>query len=676
MALFIVSIFLSATLLFLVQPMMAKVLLPYFGGSAAVWTACMLFFQLLLLAGYCYAHWLSRLGSLQRQLLLHSSLLLLSLLWLPWLGQITTAGTSSQPAPAIIALLFISVGGPYLMLSATGPLLQRWFSQRFPLRSPYRLYALSNLGSLGGLISYPFLVEPWLPLAQQNLLWAGGYGLFSLLCLALLWRTLWPLASSQPLLNLASSSQASGWQRWLALSACGVVLLLAITHEMTQNISPVPFLWIVPLCLYLLSYILAFGNEHWYQRTFWLYLFVLGLVMALILIYFGRLFDLVSQLVLYLVILFSGCMLCHGELARLKPQVQQLTGFYLALALGGVLGGAAVSLLAPQLFSQFWEFPLVLLLIYLLVVSGQQQSRWLKAGWLAGGLLFAGSFVLLEWQFSRFDLHNSRNFYGKLTVRDVQLADQPQRQLIDGTTSHGAQYLADELRHIPLSYYRPSTGIALALQQFVPASPLRQPQQLQQRKVGIIGLGAGALASYGQAGDQYRFYELNLDVTRIANQYFSYLADSQADISIADGDGRLQLAAELATAGSQQYDILVLDAFSSDAIPLHLLTWEAFSLYWQHLMDDGILAVHISNNYLDLTSVLRNHAQVSGKQAFFIHTPADTDNPAATEWLLITSNSRFSRLPALQQMQSPWPAPLNPTVKWTDQYSNLLQVLK
>jgi len=673
-ALFALTIFLSAALLFLIQPMLAKQLLPYLGGGAAVWTACMLFFQAMLLAGYAYAHALCRFLPPLAQRWLHSLLLLLALLSLSLLYQPDiTVFSALPPLPAVLLFLLCTTGLPYFLLSATGPLLQHWFAGRFTTVSPYRLYALSNIGSLGGLLAYPFLLEPGLLLSEQRLYWLSGFVLFAVCCLALMWLHLTALAPSYR--AGAARLRQPAALRWLLLSAGGVVLLLAVTQQLTQNVPPIPFFWVVPLCLYLLSYILVFNKPQWYHFGLWRYLFCLSMVFGLLLFYLGRQFDLLSQLLLYLLVLFSGCMLCHGELARSKPEPRGLTGYYLLLAGGGALGSLAVNLLAPLWFTQQWEFLLVLLAIYLLLWPGAPGTpRWPQALWLSGAVLFTLSVLALEWQPGRHNVYAERNFYGSLSVRDINIDGNMQRRLIDGTTSHGAQYLAAPLSLQAQSYYRAGTGAALALEHFLPAAPSRTVQQLQQRKFGLVGLGAGALAVYGKPDDTMLFYELNPAVIKVATEYFSYLSDSAATVEIVPGDARLMLQAQLVS-GSQQFDVLVLDAFSSDSIPQHLLTLEAMQLYWQHLHSDGVLAVHVSNNYLDLTGLLRNQAAGLGLQAYFIATPAQGINPAA-HWVLLTNNQRFMQQPQLQQALSPWLSPAQPAVSWTDQHSNLLQVLK
>lgn len=673
MPLFPLTVLLSAALLFVVQPMLARLLLPHFGGGAQVWAACLLFFQTLLLAGYGYVHLLTRFCSLQMQRIVHSVLLVAALCSLPWLLQPQLTSSVDSPLLSILLLLSLSIGLPYFLLSATGPLLQYWFAARFPLRSAYRLYALSNLGSFAGLLLYPFILEPYFALDQQRAYWAVGFALFALSLLGVMW---------QPLLRTSAEHVAplqvrgQPWLRWLALSACGVVLLLTVTQQLTQNVPPVPFLWIVPLALYLLSFTIVFNRDSWYQRHIWLYLFSICLVMAILLFYLGRQFDLFSQLFLLLMLLFSGCMLCHGELVRSKPAHGALTAFYLVLAAGGVLAGLAVNVLAPLVFTQYWEFPLVLLAIFWLVALQRQQRLWRSMLALVAGVLFISCFGVAEYWLGQHDVAKTRNFYGSLTVRDAQINGQWQRQLIDGTTSHGAQYLDAEQALTPLSYYRPGTGVSLALTQFLPADTRRTVTQLTERRVGLVGLGAGALAAYGRHGDNFLFYEINPAVINAAQQHFSYLSQSAATLQIIPGDARQVLQQQYVEHGSQQFDVLVLDAFSSDAIPMHLLTAEALALYWQHLMPDGVLAIHISNNYLDLSSVLRNHANDLALQAVFIPTAADSANPAATEWVLLSRNTRFLTQPAITAASKPWRHPLQPEIRWRDQHSNLFSVLK
>ena len=671
---FALTLLLSAALVFLVQPLLAKQLLPALGGGAVVWTACMLFFQTMLLLGYSYAHLLGRFLAPLQQRMLHSSLVLVSVIWLVTVPEADlTLTVESHPQWQVWRYLLLSIGLPYLLLSATAPLVQHWFAGVYQGKSPYMLYALSNVGSVLGLLCYPFLLEPLLALDAQFIGWQAGFVLFALLLLVLLWRFAGKLPADYRAAAMQLKQRAL-W-RWLALSACGVVLLLSVTQQLTQNIAPVPFLWVLPLLLYLLSYILAFAGKRWYQRQIWLYVFCINLVVALALFYVGRQFDVTSQLAFYLLILFSGCMLCHGELAHSAPERSGLTAFYFWLALGGALGSVLMNLLLPLLFVRQFEFLLVLVLICALVLTPlmRQQRRWQLLGG-AIVLLFGTTVWLAEQYMVSKPLFSGRNFYGSVQVTEQQVAGQLQRVLIDGTTSHGSQFLSPPLSNQAQSYYRQGSGAALALQHFIPSSPRRTAAQLRYRNIGLVGLGSGALAVYGQPGDSMTFFEINPLVVTAASNYFSYLSDSAAEVTIATGDGR-QLLAQRANSDAAPFDILVLDAFSSDSIPQHLLTAEAMQLYWQQLAEDGILAIHVSNNYLDLTALLRNHAQNLAKQSYFFALP-ETPGQTATEWVLITNNRRFSEQAVIQQARRPWPTPENANIMWRDNYSNLLQLLK
>lgn len=671
--LFALTLLLSAALVFLIQPMLAKQLLPLLGGGAAVWTACMLFFQTMLLAGYSYAHLLGRCCSPLRQRNIHSVLLLLSAIWLAFLLPERDSLNSEQPLITLLIFLLQSIGLPYLLLSATGPLLQHWFAGLQHNKSPYVLYAVSNVGSLVGLLCYPFIVEPLLPLAAQWQLWLGCYAVFTLSILLLMWRLLPGLLPTYR--AGALKLRQAGALQWLALSACGVILLLSVTQQITQNIAPVPFLWVLPLGLYLLSYILAFKWPGGSQRQIWLYVFCLNLIIGLALFYFGRQFDVLSQLIFYLLILFSGCMLCHLGLARTAPQSSHLTAFYFWLALGGALGSLLMNLLLPLLFVRQYEFLLVMLAIALLSLRPELKQKPVYQLVTAAALLLFGSMVwLAERAPGTADVFSGRNFYGSVQVRDIRLNNMLQRQLIDGTTSHGSQYLAPPLSAQAQSYYRTGSGGALALEYFLAEDASRSAAQIQQRQLGLIGLGAGALAVYAKPGDKMTFYEINPLVITAATEYFSYLSDSAAEVEIVPGDGRLQLQHQLQS-GSRQFDVLVLDAFSSDSVPQHLLTKEAMQLYWQHLLSDGVLAVHVSNNYLDLSALLRNHAVWLDKQAYFFSLPAQQYQPA-TQWILLTSNQRFTTQRDIQQAIIPWAQAAQPGLMWTDDFSNLLQILK
>jgi len=673
--------FVSAFLLFQVQPLIAKLILPLFGGGAAVWTACLLFFQAFLLLGYFYAHLLTQLKTSRQQGLVHAVIVITSLICLP-MGQIDgdSVISGSSPLSHILLLLVTSIGLPYFLLSTTGPLVQRWLSYADEGKIPYKLYALSNAGSLLALVSYPFIFEPQLTLNNQTALWSLGYGVFVLTILVLCWLV---IKQNKVLIHVAKEEDNTLVKQdamlWLLLSAFGVVLLVSTTSAMTQNVPPVPFLWILPLCLYLLTFIICFQSPRWYVRWYWFALFVIASFAGILMFFIGSQFDIVTQVSIYSVILFSACMLCHGELARLKPPVSRLTAFYLYMSLGGFLGSAFIAFVAQNIFDQFLEFPLGIIAVYLgfiaSVVSDKHRRRHenIKSGriyFIIAGIGFAvanmGLFGYLNLKFTDNNLASSRNFYGVLTVKDVEFNGELERRLIDGTTSHGTQSREAGKESIAKSYYRKNTGVALALEHLY----------LQRNiKVGLIGLGAGTLAAYGRRGDEYRFYELNPDVERMAKQHFSYLDKSAADLEVILGDARVALTKELTQVGSQGFQVLVVDAFSGDSIPAHLLTVEAMELYWQHLRADGVLAIHISNSHLELTPLVRGLAKHQGKEALYFVTEPDQQEPNLTQWVIITDNKSFKRNARGRRLQSQWPNTKQDLV-WRDDYSNLLSVLK
>lgn len=684
--LYILTILLSAFLLFQIQPMIAKVILPLFGGGAAIWTACLLFFQGLLLLGYLYAHGLSQIKQFKHQLLIHGSLLLLSTLTLPTALSVSAMSIetlSSTPLSDIIWLLATAIGLPYFTLSATGPLIQRWQGLAKTDTLPYKLYSVSNVGSLVALISYPFLFEPWFTLSSQGQLWSLSYGVLVLLFMALIGHLFKQHHSIS--LNMASEKAEKSAQSpiipvlWLLLSALGVMLLVSTTNAMTQNIPPVPFLWILPLCLYLITFIICFHSPQWYVRWYWLALFILSAFAAVLMFFIGSQFDLLSQTLVYAFILFTACMICHGELVNLKPDTVRLTQFYLFMSLGGFLGSVFVSIIAEQIFVQFTEFPLAIwltLAAFIVCFSIENKplkiKKWLINSGLVTSLALLGAlFIEMQIQFDKHDVAKVRNFYGLLKVVDVEINGEQERRLIDGTTSHGTQSLAPSQSQVAKSYYRKDTGVALALEKLLPVGLAFEPLN-----VGIIGLGAGTLAAYGKPQEYYKFYELNPAVKDFAQQHFSYLKDSKAITDIAIGDGRAILQKELKEYGSQAFDVLVVDAFSGDAIPTHLLTQEAFELYWQHIKRKGILALHISNTHLDLTALTRSLASTVNKQAIYIKTQADNNNENDAQWVLITNNQQFLSSYSVRQFITPWPENAMKEVLWTDDYTNLLSVLK
>ncbi|MDQ2077823.1 fused MFS/spermidine synthase [Marinimicrobium sp. ABcell2] len=682
--LYLFTIFVSAFLLFQVQPLIAKLILPLFGGGAAVWTSCLLFFQGLLLAGYFYAHCLTQLKNIRAQVAVHGALLAASVAFLPiGIPETATALAGGSPLAGILMLLMVSVGLPYLLLSATGPLVQRWLSYENVNKLPYKLYSLSNVGSLLALLSYPFLFEPLYSLAAQTAYWSLAYGVFVLaigtLCVRLYRHH--PNLTSGPK-SLASQvvvNSKSQTALWLLLSATGVVLLVATTNAMTQDVPPVPFLWVLPLSLYLLTFIISFHSPRWYVRWYWFALFFISALAAVLMFFIGTLFDIFSQVGIYSVILFSACMICHGELARLKPEVERLTLFYLMISLGGFLGTALVAFVATKLFTSFLEFPLAVFAVFALFSASiywhrhsahepvEPHSQRLSHFSVGSLVVIAGLFFYMNSLFVESDVAATRNFYGILSVKDVEVQGRRERRLVDGHTSHGAQSLEHDDQHIPMSYYRENTGAALALEYSFPDTSI---------SVGLVGLGAGTLAAYGETGDYYHFYEINPAVIRYAQRYFTYLENSRAEVDITLGDARVSLARELEEQGSQQYHVLVVDAFSGDSIPAHLLTQEALALYRDHLAPDGLIALHISNSHLDLTPLVRGLAQTLNKQAVYFETSATGHAIDDAKWAIITNNRKWLNHPQVLHHITPWPARADDPIVWTDDYSNLLSVLK
>jgi SAM-dependent methyltransferase len=673
------TIFLSAFLLFQVQPIIGKMLLPWFGGSAAVWSTCLLFFQALLLLGYLYTHWTTRFLEVRTQALLHLLLLVCSIAALPitlYSGWKPTGG--EDPTLRIIGLMAATIGLPYFLLSTTGPLLQAWFVQEEFGVVAYRLFAVSNLGSMLGLLTYPIVFEPRLTSARISLGWSGAYAVFAALCAMLAWRG---LRSGRLGLRYVGAGR-SGVPRapvlalWLALAACPTVLLMAVTSHLTQNVAPVPFLWVLPLTLYLLSFILCFSGSHWYRRTWYLPIFI---------VWFGAMnYDLVKPITdhsvwvtiaLYCIGLFVSCMLGHGELARLKPHPEHLTSFYLMIALGGALGGTFVAFIAPRVFNGNYELPIAAVAMALLIVTLAHRqpvnpprrlsvrSVWLNVAAIAVALI---TVVAAIGSVHHANGHRImvRNFYGTLTVDDVDDDGHPERQLIHGSILHGAQYLDEERRRWQTTYYGDNGGAGMAV--------LASRHEGQQQRVGVIGLGAGTMAAYGRAGDYYRFYEINPLVIQLARSQFTFLADCPAIVEVAVGDARLSLERE----GPQQFDVLVVDAFSGDSIPVHLLTREAFAVYFRHMKAGGILAVHISNRNLDLAPVVKRSSDYYGREARVVDTePDDSKGLSGSTWVLISDRADTFDAKEINGFATAM-EPASSIRPWTDEYSSMYRILR
>jgi SAM-dependent methyltransferase len=661
------TIFLSSFLLFLVQPLIARLILPWFGGSAAVWTTCMLFFQALLLAGYAYAHLIARLSSKKIEAGIHSALLLCAIATLPIAPSEAWKPTGEEePVTRILILLGASVGLPYFLLAATSPLLQAWFARARPGENPYRLFAISNFASLIALLGYPFFVEPFLGGADQVSVWSWLFAVFALLCAGVAWLT--PKTDVETAVADASTGK-SPYTLWLALAATGSVLLLAVTNHLTQNVASVPLLWLAPLTLYLATFIIAFEGKNWYRPQWvWPLLLVWLCVMGWLLVESDFQFNMPVQLGVFLPGLFLGCLFCHGELYRLRPAPSRLTAFYLAVSAGGALGGLLVAVVAPLVFTGYYELGVGLVALGLLAaIRFSTVNIFARFASLAVLFGIAGAAAYDGLRYQRDVRVATRSFYGVLRVKEFGAEGDESylRRLVHGAIMHGEQYLHENSRTMLTTYYHEDSGIGAAI------------RSLGDRpaRVGVIGLGTGTIAAYGRKGDIYRFYEIDAGVIRIAKNEFTYLADSKAKVELALGDARLTLERE----PPQGFDVLAVDAFSSDAIPVHLITREALGVYLKHVKPDGIVAFHVSNRFLDLIPVVARLAREHGVHAVLVSDdPDEEEDPrrSRTDWVLVSRDAAALERAAIVE-RSPVQAEDNPDWRtWTDDYSNLIQILK
>lgn len=652
------TIFLSSFLLFLIQPVFAKLILPWFGGSAAVWTVCLVFFQTFLLLGYLYAHLISRWLAPVQQAMLHIGLLLCAVATLPVIpGPSWKDLGTHDPTGRILLLLIAVLGLPYLMLSATGPLVQSWYARLWPDTNPYRLFALSNAASLLALAAYPFLIEPRFPTQRQAVLWSMAFGVFALLCSAAAWIA---RSSAAPPVDAPAPAPLRTRLLWIALAATGSMALVATTNQITENVAAVPFLWILPLALYLLTFIVTFENPRWYRRQLVTRLLAVALCSVAYATYDIQMADaIIVSLPLFCVSLFIVCFYCHGELSLLKPAAGGLTGFYLNVALGGAIGAVLAGLVAPHVFSGVYELPLALIAVAVLAMILTWPEGWIyRVSWIAVAAVMTVSLGWIVFGYHSGALVMTRSFYGALRV--TQTGDL--RKLFHGTVRHGAEFMTPTRRREPTSYFGPLSGAGLALR-FCCDGP---------KRVGIIGLGTGTLAAFGQSGDFFHFYEINPQMIALAKSQFAFLSDSPAKIEITQGDARLSLENE----PPQHYDVLIADAFSGDAIPVHLLTREAFQVYLRHLKPEGVLAFHVSNQFLDLSPVIASIGAELGENVAQVVSFGDEAHAIVpATWILMTKNKVFMARPEIVRAIAP--VPLNPSLRmWTDDYNNLFDVLR
>ena len=677
------TIFTGAFLLFQVQPLIARFILPWFGGSPSVWTACMLFFQVFLLAGYAYAHASTRWLRPKQQALLHLLLVAGALLFIPIIPNAQwKPGPEDNPVWRILLLLAATIGLPYMVLAGTSPLLQKWFHLTLPGRSPYRLYAVSNTGSLLALLSYPFVFEPVFTRRMQAHLWSAGlfvYALLVVVCAFHLRRKgVLEADKSEPSTPAEKSRRPSAAVQalWVLLAACAVVILLGTTNRLCQNVAVVPFLWVLPLSLYLLTFILCFDRTAWYRRTAFM-LMLLPLMVLLCRAAYRAGGLLLPQIALYCGGLFVCCMVCHGELYRLRPPPRDLTLFYLLIAAGGALGGMFAAVVAPLVFRTYAElnWSLCLLGVLLTFIHAREKSAWTlcRRRWSFWPVIAAGTVALALALFMQVRraaadvVAMSRSFFGTLRIEEV-CRDDPALHgyiLAHGSIRHGAQFTDPVKAKMPITYFNAESGVGLAMNHL--------PRKAN-RRVGIVGLGAGTLAAYGRAGDVFRFYEIDPDVVRLGDQWFTYLKDSAARVEVVLGDGRLSLESE----PDQQYDLLVLDAFSGDAPPVHLLTLEAFGTYLRHLKPDGVIAVNISNLHLDFFPVMRGVIEHFGLGMGMFPWREDPMPPGvySSKWILMTRNRAFLTSPPIAARARAPSDPKSATpIFWTDEYASLFKII-
>jgi len=775
-----VTILTSAFLLFQVQPIISKTILPWFGGSPAVWTTCVLFFQVLLLGGYAYAHVLTKYSSPLWQGRIHAALLAVAVLTLPIVpGDAWKPTDGNMPAMRILLLLAAKVGAPYFLLSSSGPLVQSWFALVYPGRSPYRLYALSNIGSLGALLSYPFLFEPAFAVNAQGWLWSLGFALFALLAGGL-GIMVWRIASEMEILAAARSTEPTSaktavpakvedgfgakssdvpppWYleiAWVMLAALASLTLLSFTSYLSTDIAPNPFMWVVPLSLYLLSFIICFDREIWYFRPLWgtLGVFLIGLVCAMdqaselesyatkareflhlpaITFSWSKFTEdyresITSQAIFYMAILFVTCMLCHGEIVKSKPSPKYLTRFYLMISFGGALGGIFVGLICPVVFPKPVEISIgivgafVVAWVALLnaskstILARRELLQWSSAFVVVGLVFLIAAAQLIGLESSSGVIVQSRNFYGTIWVKETKDKDDEgndtsRRSLYHGRILHGTQYQAEDRMDEATTYYDDVAGPGVAVRDYpgwLEGQPIR---------VAVVGLGTGTMAAHARNGDYYCFYDIDPKVVALHEKLFQ-IGDKQehvfkfldrarargATVEITLGDARIQMEKESRdTAHPRNYDVLVLDAFSGDAIPAHLLTVEALEIYEKQMRhvngkNEGILAIHISNRYLNLEPVVNALAKKFSYEQVPVHYDGSNDpvGDTSSDWILLTRNESFLADRSIQKYliardavrqeaedadKKAIAAGRRPKVRevlWTDQQSDLFRILK
>jgi spermidine synthase len=663
-------ILLGAFLLFAVEPMAAKQLLPALGGSSAVWITCLVFFQTVLLLGYLYAHAVGRRKMAGMAAVLHISLLVVAVAALGLVAQPDLSQAADHPLTAIFYALTLSVGLPFLLLASTSPLLQLWLARREQSGVPWKLFALSNAGSLLALALYPAAIEPHLSLANQRKAWGIGFAIYAALCAVIAWLTRKPEGGRAA----SSENEAEGPPTilrarllWFLLPAVAATQLCAVTSHLSQNVAAIPLLWILPLGVYLLTFITAFEAPWLYRR--WVMVRLLVVLLAALAWMLSKTdvsVPIQISIAFFLAELFFACWFCHAETYALRPaRRSESTLFYLLIAAGGAAGTFFIGIICPLLFDANYDVAIAFLLTAAMALVVTWENGWAQRMlWSVGTGLLLALCVMLHVVYARSTLVEERNFYGSLRVRESHTPPQAVtvRTLLHGTIEHGTQWFAPEFRRNPTTYYATDSGVGLALRFCCDNRP---------RHIGVVGLGAGTLAAYGEAGDRMRFYEINPAMRPIAEHLFTYLRESGAQISFADGDARISLSRE----APQNFDVLVIDAFSGDAIPIHLLTVQAMGVYRRHLTAGGILAFHVSNQYLDLPPEIAALAAASGMEARLVDTPPqESRGEYRATWVLVTNNDAFLGEPPIAAFARPISLKAGLSA-WTDDYSSLLPIL-
>lgn len=671
------TIFISAFLLFLIQPIIAKQILPWFGGSASVWTTALVFFQVTLLAGYAYCDATTRLVGRRVQSYVHIGLLIASLVFLPVMADPAWKPLGDEnPSWRIIGLLAVTIGLPFFLLSSTGPMVQSWFARSFAERKVYRLFALSNLASLLGLVSYPFAIEPWITMQHQVWIWSAGYAVFAIACASAAFYGLYgangaaePVTAQPPPDEAIVSPEGPPSLRrmatWGLLAALGSLLLLATTNHITRDIASIPFLWILPLSLYLLTFVLCFDSDFWYRRWVFLPLTALFLVACAWGLQANQItYNVRILLPLYVVGMFVLCMFAHGELAADRPAPQYLTRFYLMVSLGGAIGGLFVGLIAPYIFPDNFETGLGYVVLALAAIWVLRDDGVVVMGAAAGVMVACGVFygmqINTEVAGNRVLM---RNFYATLQTHDTtpDATGPGTRVLIDGVIIHGEQYLQEPWRSRPVTYYGVNSGIGRVM----------DVKRDGPRKVAVVGLGAGTMAAFGKEGDQYRFYEINPQMVWVAENEFSYLRDTKATTSIAMGDARLSLERE----ESNNFDVMLIDAFSSDSVPMHLMSAEAMEVFLKHLAPDGVIVFNVTNRYLNLTPPIQLIAKEYGLVSAYVSDEPTDRIHYDSEFVLVSRDPAVLGDTRIASGATPVAEIPNLGV-WTDNYNNLFRILR